>query len=442
MFHYALMIGIVNESFKGGYMNTLEQLKQGDCLGLTRLSLAEGLTEFPTEIYTLADTLEVLDLSNNQLKSLPNDFNRLHKLKILFASNNSFEILPEILGACTNLRIIGFKANQITQVPENALPINLQWLILTDNAIAELPASIGRLGSLKKLMLAGNKLKSLPSSLENCQQLQLLRISANAFNAFPEVVFKLPHLAWLAFAGNAFEPLSPLDCERVVPEVSLDDLQLHEKLGDGASGEIYRATWLASIYKMPKQVAIKVYRGAVTSDGYAYDELAIAMRVGMHANLVRSLAYVHDAKTVALVMGLIPAGYRNLGLPPSLESCTRDTFEQGRELTLAEVAKLAAQMESVLAHLRARQISHGDLYAHNVLVDENAQMLLGDFGAAAYYGYLPFNIQQGITVIEKRALGYFIDDLLRLCVCDDAQQSAFNSWQKKAYELIDAQIDN
>lgn len=423
-------------------MNTLEQLKQGGCLGLTRLSLAEGLTEFPAEIYTLADTLEVLDLSNNQLTSLPDDFNRLHKLRILFASNNLFEILPDILGACANLTMIGFKANQITQVPENALPMNLQWLILTDNAITELPESIGRLRSLKKLMLAGNKLKSLPASLENCQQLQLLRISANALEAFPEVVLKLPRLAWLAFAGNTFEPSSPLDCERAVPEVSFSDLQLHEKLGDGASGEIYRATWLVNTYKMPKQVAVKVYRGAVTSDGYAHDELAVAMRVGAHANLVRSLAYVHDAKTVALVMGLIPAGYHNLGLPPSLESCTRDTFEQGQQLSLIEVAKLATQMESVLAHLRARQISHGDLYAHNVLVDENAQMHFGDFGAAAYYGYLPFSIQQAITVIEKRALGYFIDDLLSLCVCDDAQQSAFNSWQKKAYALIDAQAGN
>ncbi|HEY9735528.1 MAG TPA: protein kinase, partial [Trichocoleus sp.] len=48
-----------------------------------RLTLAGGLTEFPAEILDLADSLEILDLSNNQLRSLPDDFAKLQNLKIV-----------------------------------------------------------------------------------------------------------------------------------------------------------------------------------------------------------------------------------------------------------------------------------------------------------------------------------------------------------------------
>ena len=52
-------------------MHTLEQLKRGELTGITRLDLSEGLETFPAEIFELADSLEVLNLSGNSLTSLP-----------------------------------------------------------------------------------------------------------------------------------------------------------------------------------------------------------------------------------------------------------------------------------------------------------------------------------------------------------------------------------
>jgi len=49
-----------------------------------KLQINSGLTDFPAEIFSLSDSLEELDLSGNKLKSLPDDFCRLEKLKILF----------------------------------------------------------------------------------------------------------------------------------------------------------------------------------------------------------------------------------------------------------------------------------------------------------------------------------------------------------------------
>ena len=52
-------------------MHTLEQLRAGELCGARHLKLCENLTEFPTEILSLKETLEVLDLTGNQLSTLP-----------------------------------------------------------------------------------------------------------------------------------------------------------------------------------------------------------------------------------------------------------------------------------------------------------------------------------------------------------------------------------
>ena len=48
-------------------MNTVAQLISGELKGSKRIKLACGLTEFPKEIYTLADTLEILDMTGKRI---------------------------------------------------------------------------------------------------------------------------------------------------------------------------------------------------------------------------------------------------------------------------------------------------------------------------------------------------------------------------------------
>ena len=70
-------------------MHTLKDL-QNDLLTLQslgpekRLKMAEGLTVFPRQIFELAESIEILDLSDNALSTLPDDFSRFKNLKILF----------------------------------------------------------------------------------------------------------------------------------------------------------------------------------------------------------------------------------------------------------------------------------------------------------------------------------------------------------------------
>src|SRR5690242_15328620 len=104
---------------------SLEQLQAGQLAGARQLKLACGLTEFPREIFDLAETLKVLDLSGNALSTLPDDLPRLKKLRIIFASNNRFTELPDVLGECEQLGMVGFKANRIRRVSASSLPRRL-----------------------------------------------------------------------------------------------------------------------------------------------------------------------------------------------------------------------------------------------------------------------------------------------------------------------------
>ncbi|CAH6780849.1 Protein kinase [Vibrio chagasii] len=398
-------------------MHTLEQLKSGQLKGIKRLKLSEGLTEFPLEILGLADSLEILDLSGNQLSDLPEEISQLTHLRIIFASNNLFTHLPDVLGSLPKLEMIGFKTNQIKTVSEVSLPPLLRWLILTDNAIEVLPNSLGERPRLQKLALAGNQLRALPESMEKLSNLELVRLSANQLTEFPEFLIKLPKLAWLAFAGNPFcKHPSSLDS---VPAVSSQSYSLNQVLGQGASGVISHASWLNRDFDFPQEVAVKVFKGEVTSDGYPHDELEACLLAGHHNNLVKSIAQVEEQDYLALVMELIPSSYYNLGLPPTLETCTRDTFPEGFELPISQIDNIMTQMIDVFNHLHDNQVCHGDLYAHNTLVNEQGQMIFGDFGAATIYGYLTEEQQQGIRRIEARALKYFIDDLLTVCAKQD-----------------------
>ncbi len=176
---------------------------------------------------------------------------------------------------------------------------------------------MGERPRLQKLALAGNRLTELPQTLAQSTDLELVRISANQLAECPEQLLSLPKLAWLAFAGNPFSQ-SDLSIQ-TVPEVTSSSFTLHEVLGQGASGIISKATWNQKQTTFPDDIAIKVFKGEVTSDGYPEDELQACLKVGSHPNLVQSLAQVNEEKYSALIMGgLIPSHFSNLGVSAML----------------------------------------------------------------------------------------------------------------------------
>ena len=397
-------------------MHTLAQLRAGQLHGLQRLDLSAGLTEFPHEIFALADTLEVLNLSGNALAALPDDLPRLSRLQVLFCSDNQFTAVPAVLGQCPQLRMVGFKANLIRTLPGAALPPALRWLILTDNKLDELPAEIGNYQQLQKLMLAGNRLTELPDTLANCHNLELLRIAANRLTALPPWLLALPRLAWLAYAGNPFAEAAEAAAlaRHSIQTIDWSDLRMEQPLGEGASGVIYRARYARAT---PPEVAVKLFKGAVTSDGLPHSEMAACISAGPHPHLIGVQGRIgqHPAGSEGLVLELIDRAFGNLAGPPSLVTCTRDVYAPSTQFRLETALRIAQGIASAVAHLHGQGILHGDLYAHNILHTPAGQALLGDFGAACFFATEDKPLATALQQLEVRAFGCLLEELLEHC---------------------------
>ena len=382
----------------------------------------QGLCALPAAAYEHADTLELLDLSGNAFDALPDDLHRFRRLRILFASNNRLTALPASLGECPALEMMGFKSNAIAHVPGEALPARLRWLILTNNALTTLPDALGQRPRLQKLMLAGNRLSALPESLRAAPALELLRIAANRFERLPDWLPTLPRLMWLAWAGNPMTAALEADAlvaahARAVPAAALTP---GERLGEGASGVIDAATWARGGAKLP--VAVKRFKGIVTSDGWPDSEMAACLAAGAHDALVPvhgTLAGAADGAH-ALVLGRLPEGARALAAPPSFDSCTRDVYAADTCFDTARVRHFARQVAGAMAQLHARGLVHGDLYAHNLL-RAGDRVWLSDFGAAAFLPPAQPALHAGLRALDVRGFGVLLGEWLAHVSANGAQ---------------------
>jgi hypothetical protein len=330
--------------------------------------------------------------------------------------------------------MVGFKANQIRTVPASSLPPALRWLILTDNQITELPVELGRCSQLQKLMLAGNQLQALPSEMAACKQLELLRIAANRLTALPDWLFQLPRLCWLGYAGNPFCDDNEVDLlvHSPIAHIRWDSLQIQHKLGEGASGVIHQAIWRHDDKHL--DVAVKLFKGALTSDGLPHSEMAACICAGDHPNLIAVYGKIvgHPNDESGMVMERVDNRYRNLAGPPSLASCTRDIYATDTTFTLSTVIRIACGIASAAQHLHQQGIMHGDLYAHNILRCDEGEALLGDFGAASFYATENQPRAEALQRIEVRAFACLLEELLDRCDApDDKRLTKLREFQSR-----------
>jgi hypothetical protein len=393
-----------------------------------------GLKHLPDEaIERFADTLDLLNMGDNNLSSLPPSFASFRSLRVLFFANNQFEVVPSVLGVLPSLYMLSFKGNRVAEVPENCLSSSVGWLILSDNCISELPPSIGKLTGLRKCMLAGNCIKSLPPEMAQCRELELLRLAANELDELPEWLLQLPKLSWLALAGNPclLSPPTPY-----VDKVLWEQVVTTSVLGEGASGIVYRATVENESSEM-RTVAVKTFKGEATSDGLPVDEMRAAMYLGSssgdggrgHPCITPVLGHILKLKKndeelpEGLIFELIPPEFSNLGDPPSFQTVTRDTFPAGLSFHPSRIFTIARAVASACVYMHSKHsshaISHGDLYAHNLLVTAPAtwddigavDVRLCDMGAATFYD--PETPAGSLLErIEVRAFGCLLEDML------------------------------
>ena len=197
-----------------------------------------------------------------------------------------------------------------------------------------------------------------------------------------------------------------------VARIPWAQLKLQQQLGEGASGVIHQAQWQSPAGAQP--VAIKLFKGMVTSDGLPQSEMTACISAGSHDALIPVLGQLteHPTSTPGMVLALIDPGFRNLAGPPSLDSCTRDNYPPDVCFSGDVVLRIALSMASAARHLHAQGLMHGDLYAHNILHNAKGMALLGDFGAASFYAPEDAALADALQRIEVRAFACLLEELL------------------------------
>jgi serine/threonine protein kinase len=151
----------------------------------------KNLKEIPEEIFDLVEITK-LDLSDNQLTSLPSDIGKLVNLKELSVFNNQLTSLPPDIGKLVNLKELSVSSNQLTSLPSDiGKLVNLESLWVSENQLTSIPSEIGKLVNLEELDVYNNQLTSLPSEMGQLINLKQFTFDDNPLEYIPPEVREL-----------------------------------------------------------------------------------------------------------------------------------------------------------------------------------------------------------------------------------------------------------
>ncbi|CAJ1387039.1 unnamed protein product [Effrenium voratum] len=148
--------------------------------GLVKLSLAGNcLAGDALPHLGRLQRLQRLDVSVNQLESLPDSITQLRSLEILCAHTNQLNALPGDLGHLSKLQDLDVRYNALSELPESVCSLaSLTSLSVSGNALQRLPDGVEHLVTLRNLSLAQNHLLDLPP-LWRLRKLEMLDLQDN-----------------------------------------------------------------------------------------------------------------------------------------------------------------------------------------------------------------------------------------------------------------------
>lgn len=155
--------------------------------------------------------LEILDISNNQISSLPNELVNLKNIKELFINKNNLGEFPLIITQLSGLKVLNLGYN-----PINVLPKEIANLTLLEKLVIEaMPLSfvlnpeIGKLDQLKELYILASHVTQLPFDFSNLKNLEVLCLNNNQLQSIDPSVYTLNNLNYLSFGQNKINQISP-----------------------------------------------------------------------------------------------------------------------------------------------------------------------------------------------------------------------------------------
>lgn len=167
----------------------------------------------PHVIFEL-ENLEILDLNQTKLNSLPNQ-HTLNNLQELYLSNNSFFNIPESISTMNQLKILDLSHNRLENIPDYFVQIRrLETLILSYNNLKTLSKNLSHISTLTKLIVNHNQIETIEDGFSQNRSLLTLDLSYNNLKIIPDDLCNFEQLETLDLRYNQLEYL-PLTIRRM-----------------------------------------------------------------------------------------------------------------------------------------------------------------------------------------------------------------------------------
>ncbi|KAK4780790.1 hypothetical protein SAY87_016896 [Trapa incisa] len=353
--------------------------------------------------------LQSVLLQNNDISGpIPTSIGRLEKLQTLDLSNNTFSgQIPSSLGDLRNLNYLRLNNNSLTGPCPESLS-NIEGLTLVDLSYNNLSGSLPKL-SVRTFKIVGNPLICGENGKNNCTSVfpEPLSFSSDALKDKQNSEAKLHHMV-ITFGssfGAAFFIVIVVGVliwwrcrynqqiffdvnDHYDPEVCLGHLRRYTLkelrtatdhfsskniLGRGGFGIVYKGCLNDGTL-----VAVKRLKDYNTVGGEIQFQTEVEMiSLALHRNLLRLCGFCSTENERLLVYPYMPNG--------SVASRLKDHIHGKPALDWSRRKRIALGTARGLVYLHEQcdpKIIHRDVKAANILLDEEFEAVVGDFGLA------------------------------------------------------------
>ncbi|XP_022750865.1 probable LRR receptor-like serine/threonine-protein kinase At5g63710 [Durio zibethinus] len=318
-----------------------------------------------------------LDLQNNDLSGLLPDFlgDMLHLETLNLANNKFIGSIPENWGQLSNSKHLDLSSNNLSgRIPRQLFLVptfSYTGTYLACGSSLDQPCV-----STTTLHVSTNRSKiRIVVASASCGALILLSLGALFVSRYYQV-HKLRRDAFVDVAGednlkSSFGQLRRFSWREI--QLATDNFNERNKIGQGGFGKVYKG-----VLSDNTKVAVKRLADYYSPGGEAAFQREVQLiSVAVHKNLLRLIGFCTTSSERILVypfMQNLSVAYQLRDLKPG---------EKGLDWPMRKRVAFGAAhgLEYLHEHCNPK-IIHRDLKAANILLDDNFEAVLGDFGLA------------------------------------------------------------